>query len=107
MGKSRLSDDPQEEMSEIAAMPPVRMYTTAVCPYCQRAEQLLRARGVVEIEKIRIDLDTARRDEMMQITGRRTVPQIFIGDHHVGGYDDLHALDTEGRLTVLLNGQNA
>jgi len=94
-------------MSEIAAMPPVRMYTTAVCPYCQRAEQLLRARGVVEIEKIRIDLDTARRDEMMQITGRRTVPQIFIGDHHVGGYDDLHALDTEGRLTVLLNGQNA
>ncbi len=89
-------------------MPPVKMYTTAVCPYCQRAEQLLRARGVVEIEKIRVDLDSARRDEMMQITGRRTVPQIFIGDHHVGGYDDLHALDSEGRLTVLLdNGQNA
>jgi glutaredoxin 3 len=70
--------------------------------------ELLRARGVVEIEKIRIDLDPAHLDEMMQITGRRTVPQIFIGDHHVGGYDDLHALDSEGRLTVLLNnGQNA
>jgi len=92
----------------IMTMPPVKMYTTAVCPYCQRAEQLLRARGVVEIEKIRVDLDSVRRDEMMQITGRRTVPQIFIGDHHVGGYDDLHALDSEGRLTVLLDsGQNA
>ena len=90
-------------MSETAAMPPVKMYTTAVCPYCQRAEQLLRARGVVEIEKIRVDLDPARLDEMMQITARRTVPQIFIGDHHVGGYDDLHALDSEGRLTALLN----
>jgi glutaredoxin 3 len=82
------------------------MYTTAVCPYCQRAEQLLRARGVGEIEKIRIDLDTTLRDEMMQATGRRTVPQIFIGDYHVGGYDDLHALDSEGNLTTLLNGQN-
>ena len=92
----------------IMTMPPVKMYTTAVCPYCQRAEQLLRARGVVEIEKIRVDLDSVRRDEMMQITGRRTVPQIFIGDHHVGGYDDLHALDSEGRLIVLLDsGQNA
>jgi len=90
-------------MSETASMTPVKMYTTAVCPYCQRAEQLLRARGVVEIEKIRIDLDPARLDEMMQITARRTVPQIFIGDHHVGGYDDLHALDSEGRLTALLN----
>ena len=90
-------------MSETTSMTPVKMYTTAVCPYCQRAEQLLRARGVVEIEKIRIDLDPARLDEMMQITARRTVPQIFIGDHHVGGYDDLRALDSEGRLTALLN----
>lgn len=87
-------------------MPPVKMYTTAVCPYCLRAEQLLRARGVDEIEKIRIDLDSTLHDEMMQITGRRTVPQIFIGDYHVGGYDDLHALDSEGNLTALLNGQN-
>lgn len=87
-------------------MSPVRMYTSAVCPYCQRAEQLLRARGVTEIEKIRIDLDPALRDEMMQITGRRTVPQIFIGDYHIGGCDDLHALDSEGRLAALLNGQN-
>jgi glutaredoxin 3 len=86
---------------------PVKIYATAVCPYCVRAEQLLRARGVVEIEKIRIDLDASRRDEMMQITSRRTVPQIFIGDYHVGGYDDLHALDSAGRLTALLNGQNA
>jgi glutaredoxin 3 len=106
MGKSRISDLPQEKMSEAAAMPipPVKMYTTAVCPYCQRAEQLLRARGVVDIEKIRIDLDPALLDEMMRITGRRTVPQIFIGDYHVGGCDDLQALDSEGRLTALLGG---
>jgi glutaredoxin 3 len=93
-------------MSEIDAMPmpPVKMYTTATCPYCQRAEQLLLARGVAGIEKIRIDLDPLRLDEMIQITGRRTVPQIFIGDYHVGGYDDLHALDSEGRLTDMLNG---
>ncbi|MDR2208991.1 MAG: glutaredoxin 3 [Azoarcus sp.] len=89
------------------SVPNIKIYATAVCPYCLRAEQLLRARGVVEIEKIRIDLDVDRRDEMMQITGRRTVPQIFIGDYHVGGYDDLHALDSEGRLTALLNGQDA
>ena len=87
-------------------MPPVKMYTSAVCPYCLRAEQLLRARGVNEIEKIRIDLDPDIRNEMMQITGRRTVPQIFIGDYHVGGCDDLHALDSEGRLATLLDGQN-
>ena len=95
-------------MSGVAAMPmsPVKMYTTAVCPYCQRAEQLLRARGVVEIEKIRVDLDPAILEEMMRITGRRTVPQIFIGDYHVGGCDDLQALDSEGRLTALLDGQN-
>jgi glutaredoxin 3 len=85
-------------------MPSVKMYTTAVCPYCLNAGKLLRARGVVEIEEIRVDLDASRRDEMMQITGRRTVPQIFIGDYYVGGYDDLHALDSEGRLTALLNG---
>jgi glutaredoxin 3 len=108
MGKSRIPDHPQEKMSGVAAMPmpPVKMYTTAICPYCQRAEQLLRARGVADIEKIRIDLDPALLDEMMRITGRRTVPQIFIGDYHVGGCDDLQALDSEGRLTALLDGQN-
>ena len=89
-------------------MPPVKMYTTAVCPYCQRAEQLLRARGVTEIEKIRIDLDDpTSRNEMMLVTNRRTVPQIFIGEYHVGGCDDLYALDSEGRLAALLAGQSA
>lgn len=80
----------------------VVMYTTAVCPYCQRAEALLKARGVTAIEKIRVDLDPARRDEMIDKTGRRTVPQIYIGDTHVGGFDDLSALDREGRLAPLL-----
>jgi glutaredoxin 3 len=80
----------------------VVMYSTAVCPYCQRAEALLKARGVSAIEKIRIDLDPARRDEMIEKTGRRTVPQIYIGDTHVGGFDDLSALDREGRLAPLL-----
>ncbi|QDF99796.1 glutaredoxin 3 [Azoarcus sp. DD4] len=78
------------------------MYATAVCPYCVRAEQLLRRKGVAEIEKIRIDLDPARRDEMMNLTGRRTVPQIFIGDYHVGGCDDLYELDRSGGLDPLL-----
>jgi glutaredoxin 3 len=78
------------------------MYSTAVCPYCQRAEALLRARGVAEIEKIRIDLEPERRDEMIARTGRRTVPQIYIGERHVGGFDDLAALDREGQLTPLL-----
>jgi len=78
------------------------MYSTAVCPYCQRAEALLKARGVGEIEKILIDVDPARRDEMTTRTGRRTVPQIFIGDTHVGGFDDLSALDRDGKLTPLL-----
>jgi glutaredoxin 3 len=78
------------------------MYTTAVCPYCIRAKQLLAARGVTEIEEIRIDLDPARRDEMMARTGRRTVPQIYIGDTHVGGCDDLIALDRAGGLQPLL-----
>ena len=81
---------------------PVLMYTTAVCPYCIRAKQLLAARGVTEIEEIRIDLDPARRDEMMARTGRRTVPQIYIGDTHVGGCDDLIALDRAGGLQPLL-----
>ena len=83
-------------------MPPVKMYTTAVCPYCIRAKQLLTARGVTAIEEIRVDLDPAQRDHMMTTTGRRTVPQIFIGDFHVGGCDDLMALDSQGRLNELL-----
>ena len=83
-------------------MAKVRMYSTAVCPYCQMAERLLRERGVAEIEKIRIDTDPAQRAEMMEKTGRRTVPQIYIGDTHVGGYDDLAALDHAGKLSVLL-----
>lgn len=83
---------------------PVQMYTTAVCPYCVRAEQLLRNRGVTDIEKIRIDLEPARRDEMIERTGRRTVPQIFIGDRHIGGCDDLYAVDRAGELVPLLAG---
>jgi glutaredoxin 3 len=85
----------------------IRMYSTAVCPYCVRAEQLLLRKGVTTIDKIRIDLDPARRDEMMSLTGRRTVPQIFIGDLHVGGCDDLFALDRAGRLDALLRGESA
>lgn len=83
-------------------MPTVTMYTTAVCPYCVRAKQLLKARGVEAIEEIRIDQDPAQRQHMMDITGRRTVPQIFIGSHHVGGCDDLQALDASGALLPLL-----
>ena len=83
-------------------MAKVVMYSTAVCPYCQRAEMLLKQRGVSEIEKIRIDLDSTQRDQMIAKTGRRTVPQIFIGDRHVGGFDDLAALDREGGLMPLL-----
>ena len=86
-------------------MPKIRMYSTAVCPFCQRAEMLLKSKGVAEIEKIRIDLDPAKRDEMMEITGRRTVPQIYIGEVHVGGFDDLAALDRAGKLDPLLRGQ--
>ncbi|NJD24944.1 MAG: glutaredoxin 3 [Betaproteobacteria bacterium] len=81
---------------------PVLMYTTAVCPYCIRAKQLLAARGVAAIEEVRVDLDPARRDEMMQRTGRRTVPQIYIGETHVGGCDELVALDRAGGLQPLL-----
>jgi len=83
-------------------MQAVKMYTTAVCPYCVRAKQVLKARGVEQIEEIRIDTDPAARTHMMEITGRRTVPQIFIGDTHVGGCDDLMALHAKGGLTPLL-----
>lgn len=85
-------------------MTPVRMYTTQVCPYCQRAKMLLAQRGVTQIEEIRIDLDPAQREHMVQATGRRTVPQIYIGDTHVGGFDDLAALDQRGGLAALLQG---
>ena len=85
-------------------MQAVKMYTTAVCPYCIRAKQVLKAKGVEHIEEIRIDLDPAQRDHMMQITGRRTVPQIYVGDTHVGGCDDLMALDARGGLVPLLQG---
>lgn len=91
----------------MSAAPRVLMYSTAVCPYCVRAEQLLRARGVSEIEKIRVDLDPARRLEMMEKTARRTVPQIYIGDTHVGGCDELIALDHAGKLVALLSGSVA
>ncbi len=80
----------------------VVMYSTAVCPYCIRAENLLQRKGVREIEKIRVDLQPELRLEMMEKTGRRTVPQIYIGDRHVGGYDDLAALDRAGELDKLL-----
>ena len=87
------------------SQPTIRMYASAVCPYCVRAEGLLQRKGVTTIDKIRIDLDPERRDEMMQLTGRRTVPQIFIGDSHVGGCDDLFELDRSGRLDALLQGE--
>ena len=83
-------------------MQTVTMYTTAVCPYCIRAKQLLSARGVSQIEEIRIDLNDTERIKMMEITGRRTVPQIFIGSTHVGGCDDLMALDSKGELLPML-----
>ena len=85
-------------------MQAVKMYTTQVCPYCQRAKMLLKQRGVKAIEEIRIDVDSAQRDHMMAITGQRTVPQIFIGETHVGGCDELIALDQRGGLLPLLNG---
>jgi glutaredoxin 3 len=78
------------------------MYTTAVCPYCVRAKNILKSKGVEHIEEVRIDTDPAARAHMMEITGRRTVPQIFIGDTHVGGCDDLVALDAKGGLMPLL-----
>ena len=82
-------------------MAKVLMYSTGACPYCQMAERLLVAKGVA-IEKIRVDLDPARRQDMMERTGRRTVPQIYIGDTHVGGFDELAALDRAGKLDALL-----
>ncbi len=85
-------------------MTKVTMYSTAVCPFCINAERLLKSKGVTDIDKIRIDLDPAKRDEMMAKTGRRTVPQIYIGEQHIGGFDDLAALDRAGRLAPLLMG---
>jgi glutaredoxin 3 len=84
-------------------MQAVKMYTTQVCPFCIRAKSLLKQRGVDAIDEVRIDLDPSQRATMMEITGRRTVPQIFIGDTHVGGCDDLIALDQRGGLMPLLN----
>jgi glutaredoxin 3 len=83
----------------------VRMYTSQVCPYCQRAKALLKQRGVAAIEEVRVDLEPAQRERMIALTGRRTVPQIFIGDTHVGGCDDLIALDQRGGLLPLLGGE--
>ncbi|QNP47855.1 glutaredoxin 3 [Diaphorobacter aerolatus] len=82
----------------------VKMYTTAVCPYCVRAKQILKSKGVEQIEEIRVDTNPDERMKMMEITGQRTVPQIFIGDTHVGGHDDLVALDGRGGLMPLLQG---
>jgi glutaredoxin 3 len=84
----------------------IMMYSTGVCPYCQMAERLLRSKGVSEIDKVRVDLEPERRVEMMEKTGRRTVPQIYIGETHVGGYDDLAALDRAGGLDPLLKAGN-
>ena len=86
------------------AMPIVRMYATATCPYCLRAKQLRAHKGVTAIEEIRVDLEPAQRRAMMALTGRHTVPQIFIGDTHVGGCDDLMALEARGGLDALLAG---
>ena len=83
-------------------MQAVKMYTTAVCPYCVRAKQILKAKGALQIEEVRVDTSPELREHMMQITGRRTVPQIFIGETHVGGCDDLMALDAKGGLVPLL-----
>lgn len=83
-------------------MPEIVMYATASCPYCVNAERLLRNKGVAEITKIRVDLEPAKRVEMMERTGRRTVPQIYIGERHIGGFDDLYALDRSGELDGLL-----
>jgi len=95
-----MTDDAEDGGISAAVM----MYSTAVCPYCVRAERFLHAKGVTEIEKVRVDLDPARRVEMMNKTGRRTVPQIYIGGTHVGGFDDLVALDRAGGLDSLLRG---
>ena len=83
-------------------MAKIRMYATAYCPYCHRAEQLLKSKGVKEVETLRVDLEPQLRAEMITRTGRRTVPQIYVGDTHVGGCDDLFALERAGQLDVLL-----
>ena len=83
-------------------MPRILMYATGWCPYCLRAEALLHSKGVRDIEKIRVDVEPERRSEMIEKTGRRTVPQIYIGETHVGGCDELHALDRAGKLDALL-----
>lgn len=88
----------------VKVMSKVKMYSTGTCPYCIRAKQILKSKGVADIEEIRVDLDPAQRTAMMQLTGRRTVPQIFIGSTHVGGHDDLVALDGRGGLDPLLAG---
>lgn len=85
-------------------MQPVTLYATATCPYCHRAEQLLAQKGVADVTLIRVDLDADARQHMVTVTGRRTVPQIFVGDTHVGGYDDLAALERAGKLDLLLAG---
>jgi glutaredoxin 3 len=89
-------------MEAFIPMAQVTMYTTLVCPYCMRAKALLKKKGVTQIKEIRIDQDDTQREEMMKRTGRRTVPQIYIGDRHVGGFDDLAALDRAGELDALL-----
>lgn len=91
-------------MPDTAPMQPVKMYTTAYCPYCIQAKQILQAKGVEAIDEVRVDMQPQERLRMMEITGRRTVPQIFIGDTHVGGCDDLIALNSRGGLEPLLNG---
>jgi len=93
-------------MTAPSGVSPVKvvMYCTQVCPFCVRAERLLVSKGVAAIDKVRVDLEPARRDEMIERTGRRTVPQIFIGEHHVGGCDDLYALDRAGQLDPMLAG---
>jgi glutaredoxin 3 len=96
MAAGRIAD------GEIGMAKKIMMYATGVCPYCVRAEMLLKSKGVADIEKIRVDLDPGQRDEMVRRTGRRTVPQIYIGDAHVGGFDDLAALDHAGKLDALL-----
>src|SRR5205823_4006908 len=99
-GKTPVCRSRKRERRTVTAS--VLMYSTAMCPYCVRAESYLRAKGVADIAKIRVDLEPARRIEMMQRTGRRTVPQIYIGERHVGGYEDLVALDRAGGLAPLL-----
>jgi glutaredoxin 3 len=94
-----MGSDPQPD---VHPAPVVTMYTTAMCPYCLQAERLLASRGVTAIDKIRVDQDPMRRDEMIARTGRRTVPQIYVGETHVGGYDDLAALERTGKLAALL-----